>query len=167
MNIRFQTPLLFVKDVKVSRVFYENILQQKIEYDFGEDVVFVGGFAIHDANHISQLLFDRPNPFINDKLGKENFELYFECDELDHILLKLVDSEVTLIHTIKEQPWGQRVFRFYDPDNHIVEIGEPMSIVIKRLLETGFSEAEVAKRTSMPMAEVAIIQSEIDKRSKA
>ncbi|MFC1866325.1 VOC family protein [Chloroflexota bacterium] len=162
MNIRFQTPLLFVKDVKGSRAFYENILQQKIEYDFGEDVVFHGGFAIHDANHISQLLFKRPNPFIDDNLGKENFELYFECDDLDGIFSQLVDQKVVFIHTVKEQPWGQRVFRFYDPDNHIVEIGEPMPIVIRRFLTAGASETEVAKRTSMPIVEIVKIKSEID-----
>jgi hypothetical protein len=33
---------------------------------------------------------------------------------------------VELIHPILQQAWGQRVFRFYDPDRHIVEIGEPM-----------------------------------------
>ena len=69
MNIKYQTALVFVKDIKISRTFYEEILQQKIEYDFGEDVVFRGGFAIHDANHISQLLFNRPNPYVNEKLG--------------------------------------------------------------------------------------------------
>ena len=45
MNIRFQTALLFVKDVTVSRAFYEKYLQQKVEYDFGKDVVFHGGFV--------------------------------------------------------------------------------------------------------------------------
>jgi len=163
MDIRFQTVLLLVKDIAVSRVFYEHTLNQKVEYDFGEDVVFKGGFAIHDANHLSHLLFNRPNPFIDDKLGKENFELYFECDCIDEVFEELMNSGVTFIHTIKEQPWGQRVFRFYDPDYHIVEIGEPMSAVIERYLKQGVLEAEVADRTSMPIEEVIKIKSELDK----
>ena len=88
-----------------------------------------------------------------------------ECEDLDNIFSKLLDYGVAFIHTIKEQPWGQRVFRFFDPDNHIVEIGEPMSVVIRRYLKEGASETEVAKRTSMPIEEVLNIQSEIDKNS--
>lgn len=121
MDIRFQSSLIFVKDVEVSRKFYERILEQEVEYDFGEDVVFGGGFAIHDANHISQLLFGRPNPNVSSRLGKENLELYFECENLGDVFSRLHDSGVVFIHPIKEQPWGQRVFRAYDPDNHIVE----------------------------------------------
>ncbi len=165
MNIRFQGSLLFVKDVSVSRSFYENILQQKVEYDFGEDISFQSGFTIHDANHMSQLLFNRPNPYIDNKLGKENFELYFECEELDEIFSKLNDNKVTFIHTVKEQPWGQRAIRFFDPDHHIVEIGEPMATVIRRLLKTGISETEIANRTSMPLTDIVKIKSETDRVS--
>ena len=165
MNIRFKTALLFVKDVAVSRRFYEEVLGQKVEYDFGEDVVFCGGFAIHDAVHISKLLFKRDNPNISGKQGKENFELYFESDELDKVNSALVQSGVTFIHNLLEQPWGQRVLRFYDPDGHIIEIGEPMSAVIKRYLSTGLPEAAVAKKTSMPLEEVVKIKAEMLKNN--
>ena len=161
MDIKYRTVLLFVKDVAISRNFYEKYLHQKVEYDFGENVSFHGGFAIHDADHISRLLFDRPNPYPDGKTGKENFELYFECEELDSIFSSLTEYGVTFVHTIREQPWGQRVCRFYDPDNHIIEIGEPMSAVIKRYLKEGIPVPEVAQRTYMPLAEVLRIQSEI------
>ncbi|MDX9802546.1 MAG: hypothetical protein RBS96_00715, partial [Dehalococcoidales bacterium] len=59
-------------------------------------------------------------------------------------------------------PWGQRAIRFYDPDNHIIEIGEPMPAVIRRLLKSGISEEEVAKRTSMPLEEIVKINSGAD-----
>ena len=54
------------------------------------------------------------------------------------------------IHGIKEQPWGQRVIRFYDPDMHIVEVGESMESVARRFLAKGFTVQETAKRISMP-----------------
>jgi catechol 2,3-dioxygenase-like lactoylglutathione lyase family enzyme len=165
MNIRFKTALLFVKDVAVSRRFYEEVLGQKVEYDFGEDVVFCGGFAIHDAVHISKLLFKRDNPNISGRQGKENFELYFESDELDKVNSALVQSGVTFIHNLLEQSWGQRVLRFNDPDGHIIEIGEPMSAVIKRYLSTGLPEAVVAKKTSMPLEEVVKIKAEMLKNN--
>jgi catechol 2,3-dioxygenase-like lactoylglutathione lyase family enzyme len=112
MNIHFKSVLLFVKDVATSRRFYEEILGQKVEYDFGEDVEFYGGFAIHDASHISRLLFKRENPNVSGKLGQENFELYFESDNIDEINSMLLQSGVAFIHPLLEQPWGQRAVGF-------------------------------------------------------
>ena len=54
------------------------------------------------------------------------------------------------IHGIKEQPWGQRVMRFYDPDMHIIEVGESMESVARRFLRKGLSVEETAKRILMP-----------------
>jgi len=47
------------------------------------------------------------------------------------------------------------VIRFYDPDYHIVEVGEPMDSVVKRYLSEGFSVDETVQRTSMPKEFVA------------
>ncbi|MBN1189325.1 MAG: hypothetical protein JXA46_06190 [Dehalococcoidales bacterium] len=58
------------------------------------------------------------------------------------------------IHNIKEHSWGQGAFRLFDPDYHIVEVGEPIEIVIKRYLIQGLSEGEVAAKTSMPIEEI-------------
>lgn len=160
MNVEYQAALIFVKNVAVSRDFYAKILQQQVAYDFGEDVLFNCGFAIHDANHISRLMFGRKNPNMRSRLGKENFELYFECDDMDGIYKRLEDYGVSFIHEVRQQPWGQRVCRFYDPDNHIVEIGESMAVVITRFLEEGLSADEVSERTSMPVDEVERIAEE-------
>ena len=37
------------------------------------------------------------------------------------------------VHEIIEQPWRQKVFRFYNCDKNIVEVGEPMPHVAYRL----------------------------------
>jgi catechol 2,3-dioxygenase-like lactoylglutathione lyase family enzyme len=162
MEIRFVSVLLFVKDVAASRSFYETILQQKVRYDFGLDIEFESGFAIHDANHISKLLFNRPVAKDTEKLGKDNFELYFECDDLEAVAARLVSKGTLFVHNIKEQPWGQRAFRVYDPDNHIIEIGEPMANVIKRYFKAGLSETEIAEKTSMPLQEIQRIKAEMN-----
>ena len=78
-------------------------------------------------------------------------ELYFKCENLDKVFSKLGNSGVILIHPIEEQPLGQRVIRFYDPDNHIAEIGEPLSAVIRRYLEEGLPEEEMINWTSVPI----------------
>jgi len=149
MNIKFQSSVLFVEDVQTSRHFYENLLGQKVAFDFGENVSFAGGFAIHAADHISQLIFGRPAA--GGRLGRENFGLYFETDDLDATLSRLSDAGVPSVHPVREQPWGQRVFRCTDPDGHIVEISEPMQVVVRRFLAQGITEEEAAERSSMPL----------------
>jgi len=44
----------------------------------------------------------------------------------------------------------QRVFRFYDPDNHIIEVGESMEYVAFRLHKEGLSSDEISASTLMP-----------------
>lgn len=162
MIIRFQASLLLVKDVAASKDFYVRVLEQEVEYDFGEDVSFRGGFVIHDANHFSRLLFDRDNPNSKTSQGQENLELYFETEQLEESFARIEEYGVEFIHRIIEQPWGQHVFRFYDPDRHIVEIGEPMQTVIRRMLKEGLSEEEIAQRTSMPPAEIAAVKAAME-----
>jgi hypothetical protein len=79
-------------------------------------------------------------------------ELYFETDELEPIYQRLKEAEVEFIHPVGEQPWGQRVMRFYDPDGHIIEIGETMEAVVWRLHEQGLSVEEIHEKSGMPPA---------------
>ena len=50
--------------------------------------------------------------------------LYFVSDDLDKDFARLA-SVANVVHPIKTEHWGQRVFRFRDPDGHLVEIGDP------------------------------------------
>ncbi len=147
-RMKFICPLIVVDDINASRRFYENVLNQKVKHDFGENIAFEGGFSIHLKSHFFELLDLSP-----DKITKKsnNSELYFEEDDLDTIIEKLKeDDSVEFIHGIKEQPWGQRVIRFYDPDMHIIEVGESMESVARRFLRKGLSVEETAKRILMP-----------------
>lgn len=146
--MKFICPLIVVNNMEVSRNFYEKVLGQKVQYDFGENVSFESGFAIHLKSHFSNLINIDKNDIIQ---KSNNSELYFEEEDLDSFLqkLKTIDS-IEYVHELREQPWGQRVIRFYDPDMHIIEVGEPMESVVKRLLKEGFSVEETSKRTLMP-----------------
>lgn len=150
MEIKFVSSVLFVNDIQTSRRFYEEMLGQKVLMDHGPNVGFEGGFSLWQKDHANQILFGRP--FTGElPLGKHNLELYFETEELEKIINNLVSSKTEFVHPLIEQPWGQRVIRMYDPDRHIVEIGEPMSAVISRYLDSGMKLDEIAKRTSMPL----------------
>lgn len=59
---------------------------------------------------------------------------------------ELKNINVEFLHEIEEQPWGQRVFRFYDPDKYIVEIGDVVETVIIRFYKQGYSFDEIVKK---------------------
>ena len=51
--------------------------------------------------------------------------------------------------------WGQRVLRVYDPDGHVIEIGEAMEMVVRRLQGQGLLLGQTCEKTGMPEAFVA------------
>ncbi|MBN1319554.1 MAG: VOC family protein [Thermoleophilia bacterium] len=128
--LRFVCPLIVVDDIARSRRFYEQLLGQRVKADHGENVTFEGGLAIHLRPHYQSLLGDASRYPI--AMKTHNAELYFDADELEAVCESLEQAGVEFIHAIREEPWGQRVMRLYDPDGHIVEIGEPMEAVTRR-----------------------------------
>lgn len=146
--MRFIGPLIVVNDMDISRGFYEKVLGQKIRYDFGANIEFEGGFSIHLKSHFSGLI-NLPESEILVKAN--NTELYFEEDDLEGVAGKLDQWGINYVHRITEQPWGQRVLRFYDPDCHIVEVGESIESTARRFLNKGLTAEETAKRISMPL----------------
>ncbi len=83
--------------------------------------------------------------------GGKNSEVYFEEDQFDEFVKRLKQYEVAYVHPVKEHSWGQRVVRIYDPDKHIIEIGENMKAVCKRFLDDGMTPEQAAKRMDVPM----------------
>ena len=158
MTVRFCSAVMLVNNIKASREFYEGILNQTVEIDHGECIGFVGGLAIWQIEYAYKIMAkDFPSGLSGNENGRS--ELYFESDDLDDIYKKLTNKKVEFMHAIIEQPWGQRGFRIYDPDKHLIEIAEPMTTVIKRYLSQGMTPVEAAKRTFMP---IEIVQKEAD-----
>ena len=151
--MKYMCPLIVVSDIKRSREFYENILAQTVKVDFGENVTFVGDFAIHQKKHFEALI---NNAEIKEK--SNNFELYFEHDDLEDIVSKIKQLDLEFVHEIVEQPWKQQVVRFYDFDKNMIEIGERMEHVAYRLSKQNYSVEEICKITylSKETAENAI-----------
>lgn len=154
MNIKFICPLITVADIKKSRLFYENILNQKVKFDFGENVTYEGDFAIHLQTHFQSLINQkeiiRPN---------NSCELYFESDAIEELSEKLKSAGIVFVHEIREQPWRQKVARFYDPDYNLLEVGESMESLIKRLSSDGMTFDEIISATGLPEAFVKAILS--------
>jgi catechol 2,3-dioxygenase-like lactoylglutathione lyase family enzyme len=149
MEIKMVGPVFFVKDIKAACQFYTEVMGQIIEFDFGANIGFVGGFSIWEREHATPIIFQRmveaTSPHHNDG------QLYFETDQLDEVCKRLENTGVEIIHPLIEQPWGSRSIHFYDLDGHIVELAEPMSTTIERMLAQGMTVEAVAQKTAMPL----------------
>lgn len=156
MEIKYICSLLTVKDVQKSREFYEKVLKQEIELDHGENVSFKGGFAIHDREHFHDLVDNGSIKNENNK-GNALIELYFVSEEIEVLNKKLESLDVVFLHNIREQPWGQRVLRFFDPDDYIIEVGESMEAVVTRFAAEGLEVEEISQRSSMPVEFVEMV----------
>lgn len=144
--MKFICSLITVEDINRSREFYETLLEQKVKYDFGENITFHGDFAIHLQSHYQTLIDNRAV-----KTGGNNFELYFETDAIEPMVERLQAQGVLFVHELREQPWRQKVVRFYDPDKNIVELGESMEHLIYRLQGEGLPFEQIAKITNLPL----------------
>ena len=120
----FINTLVFVSDMKRSVAFYCDLLGQTIAQDHGDFVQLENGLALHSGPALETTMFGAPAG-ARSRYGRGNLVLYFETDELEAMFARM-RQETELIHPIETQAWGQKVFRCYDPDGHIVEVGEPM-----------------------------------------
>lgn len=56
-------------------------------------------------------------------------------------------SNIEYLGEVIEHSWGQRVIRFYDLDEHLIEVGEDMQMVVKRFLASGMTMEELSYLT--------------------
>ena len=144
--MKYQGCLLAVRDISVSKHFYETILHQNIVMDIGSHVTFEGFSLQQGYAELVGVAVDSV------KEQSHNFQVYFEVEDLEKVYAELKNiSGFQWLHEIREYQWGQRDIRIYDPDKHIVEIAEDMNTVIKRFFSQGMSAEEVAKRTMFPI----------------
>ncbi len=145
LKTKFISPLIVVSDIEKSRSFYERYLDQEVQFDFGENISFTSGLSIHLKSHYEKLI---NNPVSQNYCN--NFELYFEQDNLETLTDLLKSENIEFVHPLREEPWRQRVVRFYDPDKHIIEVGETMKALCLRLSNEGMSSSEISASTSLP-----------------
>ena len=130
--VKFINPIPFVADLARAKAFYCDVLGLKILQDHGNFVQFDDGFALHEGMSLYRTVYgedaETEDAENTQSYGRGNLVLYFEDDELDATFDRICDR-LNMIHDIQQQEWGQRVFRFYDPDGHIVEVGEPQKPV--------------------------------------
>ncbi|MBN2103680.1 VOC family protein [bacterium] len=152
MTLKYKNCVIFVRDIHRSKQFYTEILEQKVIHDYGRYVGFECGFGIWETAYAMSVIYPDQNK--TPSADHPQTELYFESDRLDETLQALKANRVSFIHELYEHDWGQRGIRVCDPDGTIIEISEPMSAVIRRYHEQGFSPGAIAKRTGISLSEI-------------
>lgn len=147
--MKFLSPLIVVSNMEKSKLFYYEVLGLKVVEDFGANVTLTGGIALQTKASWSTFIHKKDNEIV---FGGNDAELYFEEDNFDSFIQRINNiTYINYVHPIVEHSWGQRVVRFYDPDKHIIEVGENMIIVVRRFLNSGLSINEVALRMDVPV----------------
>ncbi|MGI6153443.1 MAG: VOC family protein [Christensenellaceae bacterium] len=153
--MKFSGPLIVVKDMEKSKRFYKEIFGLEIVSDFGANVTFSGPFSLQ-TKETWQEFIGKPQEEILEK--SNNFELYFEVNDLDRLLETLRGyPEIEYVHDVVEYSWGQRGIRFYDPDGNILEVGENMEMVTLRLVKQGMPVEDVAEKTMSSVEQVRLL----------
>ncbi|MCL2283438.1 MAG: glyoxalase/bleomycin resistance/dioxygenase family protein [Fibromonadales bacterium] len=138
--------LISVQDMEKAKKFYAQVMEQKVLMDLGVHVAFESGLSLQ--SNYEELVGVK----LQSHAQPNNFQLYFEVEDLDKWEKKLKETEgIEFIHDKKEYPWGQNVIRFYDYDKYIVEVSESMVSVAKRFLKQGLTIEETSKRTMFPV----------------
>jgi catechol 2,3-dioxygenase-like lactoylglutathione lyase family enzyme len=150
---QYHSAVVFVRDIAAAKCFYIDLLEMEIDLDFGTNVGLKGGLTLWqiDPNHI---ILRRLG---SDSIGDQRinrFELYFETEDLDAAYERVKTSGAEFLHEIHEEPWGQRTMRFFDPDRHLIEIGELLETFIKRLHGENMTPEQVAQKSSVPLSKV-------------
>lgn len=144
--MKLKNPMLVVADIEKSVEFYEKVLGLHVIMDFGANKTLTGGLALQTAETYRDFVREK-----NISFGGNDFEIYFEEDDFDVFADKLKQWDLEYVHPVIEHSWGQRVVRFYDPDKHIIEVGENIRVVCKRFLNRGMTPEQVAERMDVPM----------------
>ncbi len=156
--MKYIAALVVVENLEKSRILYEKTLGLKVTADYGENVTFENGFSIHEEKHYKTLIGSCQ---VTKK--SNSFELYFEEENLSWVFDNVTALGLEILHSIAEQPWRQRVFRFYDYDKNIIEVGEPMEYTAYRLSKEGIPISDICTITYF---DEKTVESSIAKYSK-
>jgi len=150
--MRLSAFVLFVKDIEKAKRFYTNTLGLKIIYDFGTNITLdqnIGLWQVSDGHTIDKEL-DTTTP-------ANRSELYFEAEDIDAYYQQLKEHKVSFFQHLHEEPWGQRTFRFFDPDLHLIEVGEPLNVFVNNLKRNGLSDEAISTKTGIPLKNVRVL----------
>ena len=156
--MKLKNILFVVDDIEVSKKFYKELFGLDVVSDFDGNVILTEGLVLQDRKIWEQFL-EREVTY-----GHHDAELYFEENEMDAFVerLKQCSFDIEYVNPLMEHAWGQRVVRIYDPDKHVIEVGETLEYVARRFLKQGMSVEDTATKTQLPLSVVEMMVEPLD-----
>lgn len=148
--MKYMCMLISVADINAARKFYEDLFGLEVFQDYGRNIAFTCGLALQQD---FDWLVNLPKERVLKK--SNNAEIVFEEQDFDGFLNKLkAYSEIEYLGEVIEHSWGQRVIRFYDLDEHLIEVGEDMQMVVKRFFASGMTMEEVSAKMDVSIEDL-------------
>ena len=148
--MKYMCMLISVADINAARKFYEDLFGLEVFQDYGRNIAFTCGLALQQD---FDWLVNLPKERVLKK--SNNAEIVFEEQDFDGFLNKLkAYSDIEYLGEVIEHSWGQRVIRFYDLDEHLIEVGEDMQMVVKRFLASGMTMEEVSTKMDVSIEDL-------------
>lgn len=145
--MKYKGTLIAVSDIEGSKKIYQDLLGMHVVGDFGANVQLENGLFLQTKDTWENIIANKEI-----KQGHNAGELYFETQDMDAFLKLLEMFQVEYVHEPIEHSWGQRAVRFYDLDQHMIEVAEDLVMVIKRFAGSGMSIEEIAVRMDVPVS---------------
>ena len=154
--MKFTGTVISVSDVNTSRKFYQDLFGLELYQDYGINISFTCGLSLQQE---FDWLIGVPKETVLKR--SNNMELAFETRDFDGFLERLGQYPgIECLGEVMEHSWGQRVVRFYDPDGHIIEVGENMKMVVECFLSTGMTMEEVSARMGVSTKDLTTLINE-------
>lgn len=148
--MKYTSTVISVSDVNASRQFYQDLFGLELYQDYGINVSFTCGLSLQQE---FDWLVSIPKETVMKR--SHNMELAFETRNFDRFLEKLNEyPNIECLGDVIEHSWGQRVVRFYDPDGHLIEVGENMKMVVERFLSTGMTMEEASAKMGVSIEDL-------------
>lgn len=148
--MKYVCTVISVTDIAAARKFYEELFGLEVYQDYGKNIAFTCGLALQQD-------FDWLVGLPKEKvlIKSNNAEVVFEEQDFDGFLDKLrAYPDIKYLGEVVEHGWGQRVIRFYDPDGHLIEVGEDMKMVVRRFLNNGMTMEEISERMDVSIGDL-------------
>ena len=87
MEIKFHSTVIMTEEFELMKSFYQNILQQQIEFDFGNCIGFKNGLSLWKLKDDYPIAKKLGRTF--DNSGNKNLEICFETDDFELVVESL------------------------------------------------------------------------------
>jgi metallothiol transferase len=106
---------IYVKDLAISRDFYENVLNLKFKFQDKDWVEY-------DLGDTTFALLQRPPT--KGMLKPQKTHIMFQVENIEFCLKQLTNHNVEIIGNIRHEPFGQ-LLTLVDPNGHWLELFAP------------------------------------------